>query len=62
MLSGAEQFSASTAELTPNERRLGLSHIVNLYEAWRKPEQMAHWQKKLDALTPAGRSLMPQAP
>jgi hypothetical protein len=50
LLSGWEQFSAPTAELTPNERRLGFSNIVSLYQAWGKPDQTVIWQKRLDAL------------
>jgi serine/threonine protein kinase/tetratricopeptide (TPR) repeat protein len=50
MLPGSDWFFAAGAEMSPNERRLAVGHIVKLYEAWGKPEQMADWQKKLDAL------------
>ncbi len=53
MLSGYEPFFTATAELTPNERRLAVGHIVKLYQAWDKPEKAAIWQKKLDGLAPA---------
>ncbi len=53
MLPGYEPFFTATAELTPNERRLAVGHIVKLYQAWDKPEKAAIWQKKLDGLAPA---------
>src|SRR6266404_2028556 len=50
MLPGSERFFATraNAEMSPNERRLAVGHIVNLYQTWGKPEQTAIWQKKLD--------------
>jgi serine/threonine protein kinase len=50
LLSGADQFFAPTAEMSPNERRLAVGHIVKLYEAWNRPIDAAAWQKKLDSL------------
>jgi predicted negative regulator of RcsB-dependent stress response len=45
--SGSDEFFAPTAEMTPNERRVAVGHIVNLYQALGKPEETAAWQKKL---------------
>ncbi|MEY2427208.1 MAG: eukaryotic-like serine/threonine-protein kinase, partial [Verrucomicrobiota bacterium] len=50
MLPGCERFFAANVEMTPNELRVAVGHIVNLYQAWGKPEQTAAWQKKLDQL------------
>jgi len=50
MLPGSEPFLEARAEMSPNERRVAVGHIVNLYQAWGKPEQTAAWQKKLDQL------------
>jgi tetratricopeptide (TPR) repeat protein len=50
LLSGADQILGRSAEMSPNERRLAVSNIVNLYQAWGKPDQAAVWQKKLDQL------------
>jgi hypothetical protein len=54
MLPGSDQFTAPAAEMSPNERRLTIGHMVKLYKAWGKPEQEAAWQKKLDTLAPIG--------
>ena len=53
LLSGSAQFFVPTSDMTPNERRLAVGHIVKLYEVWGKPEQAAAWQKKLDGLAGA---------
>ena len=50
MLPGYEPFFATSAEMSPNERRIAVGHIVSLYQAWEKPEQLAVWEKKLDQL------------
>jgi tetratricopeptide (TPR) repeat protein len=50
LLSGWEQFFARTAEMSPNERRLAVSHIISLYQALGNPELIAVWQKKLESL------------
>jgi len=50
MLPGADSFFATNAVMSPNERRVAVGHIVKLYEAWGKPEQVTLWQKKLDQL------------
>jgi serine/threonine protein kinase len=50
LLSGWEPFFAPAADMSPNDRRLAVGHILNLYQALGKPEQAAVWQKKLDAL------------
>ncbi len=50
LLPGSGSFFAPAADMSPNERRLAVGHILNLYQALGKPEQAAVWQKKLDAL------------
>jgi serine/threonine protein kinase len=50
LLSGWEPFFAPTAEMSPNERRLAVGHIVSLYQALGNAEQIAVWQKKLESL------------
>jgi hypothetical protein len=50
LLSGSDAFFAPAAEMSPNERRVAVGHIVNLYQAWGKPAQTAAWQNKLDQL------------
>jgi len=50
LLSGSDAFFAPGAEMSPNERRVAVSHILKLYRDWGKPEQTAIWQKKLDGL------------
>jgi len=50
MLPGSDSFFAAKCVMSPNERRVAVGHIVNLYEAWGKPEEAAVWQKKLDQL------------
>jgi hypothetical protein len=32
------------------ERRAALGHIVQLYQNWRKPDQAAIWQHRLDEI------------
>ena len=59
MLPGSDRFFAAAAEMSPNERRLAVSHIVNLYQAWGKPEQATTWQKKLDQLAKSRPSYEP---
>jgi hypothetical protein len=50
MLPDSERFFAANVEMSPNELRLAVGHIVNLYQAWGNPTQTATWQKKLDQL------------
>jgi len=50
MLPSSERFFARAAEMSPNERRVAIGHLVRLYQAWGKPEQTATWQKKLEGL------------
>jgi tetratricopeptide (TPR) repeat protein len=52
LLSDAEQFFAATAQMSGAERRAGLGHIIQLYEALAKPEQAALWRKRLEELGP----------
>jgi tetratricopeptide (TPR) repeat protein len=48
MLPDAERFFVANAEMSPNERRVAVGHIINLYEAWGKPDQAATCRKNLD--------------
>ncbi len=50
MLPGSERFFAPAAEMSPNERRVAVGHILKLYEAWDRPKEAADWKKKLDGL------------
>jgi serine/threonine protein kinase len=50
LLSGAEQLFTPAAEMSPNERRLAVGHIISLYQAWEKPDQAGVWQKKFETL------------
>jgi eukaryotic-like serine/threonine-protein kinase len=55
MLPDSDRFFAVGAEMSPNERRLAVGHIVALYQARQKSDQAAVWQKKLEALPPMPR-------
>jgi hypothetical protein len=50
----SDQFFTPAAQMSPTELRLAIGHIVNLYQAWGKPELAADWQKKLDGLPMGG--------
>jgi len=50
LLSGWEPFFAATAEMSPNERRLAVGHIISLHQALGNPEQIAVWRTKLESL------------
>jgi hypothetical protein len=50
LLTDFDQFFETTAEMSPNERRVAVGHIVKLYETWHRPMDAAAWQKKLDGL------------
>jgi tetratricopeptide (TPR) repeat protein len=52
LLTDTDLFFNPATDITPNERRLAISHIVGLYEAWGKADKVGYWQKKLDALAP----------
>ena len=47
MLPGLEVFFAARAELSPNERRIAISHFIQLYQAWDRPKEVAAWEAKL---------------
>jgi eukaryotic-like serine/threonine-protein kinase len=51
LLQNADRLFVPTGELSPNERRLAVAHLVELYRAWDKPAETAKWQGKLDELT-----------
>jgi len=55
LLTDPEQFFTRSIHMSSAERRAGVGHIVQLYEAWDKPDQVAIWRKKLDELGPATR-------
>ncbi len=48
VLPGSDRFFAANAEMSPNERRVAVGHIVKLYEASSRPKEAAAWQRKLD--------------
>jgi serine/threonine protein kinase/tetratricopeptide (TPR) repeat protein len=50
LLPDSAEFFSPAAEMSPKERRLAISHIISLYQAWPNPEQAAVWQKKLETL------------
>jgi hypothetical protein len=56
LLPDSDQFFDSAAQMSPNELRLALGHIVALYQVEGKHEQEALWQEKLDALPQSARS------
>jgi tetratricopeptide (TPR) repeat protein len=49
LLPDSDQFFTPAAQMSSNELRLAVGHIVSLYQEWGKPEQVAVWQSKLDA-------------
>ena len=53
MLAGSDRFFAPAVEMSPNERRLAVGHIVHLYESWGKPAKAAEWQNRLNSLAQA---------
>src|SRR5262249_22117101 len=50
LLSSAEPILAATGQLSVAERRTAIRHLVQLYQAWGKPDHTALWQQKLDGL------------
>jgi tetratricopeptide (TPR) repeat protein len=50
LLPSMEPILSPKAEMSPAERRVALGHIVNLYEAWGKPQQAAEWRGKFEAV------------
>jgi tetratricopeptide (TPR) repeat protein len=48
---GVEEFFKPGIELAPGEYQTALSHVVQLYKAWGKPELAATWQKRIDKLS-----------
>ena len=50
LLADPEQFFAPTAQMSSAELRAAVGHIIQLYEAWPKPDKAASWRKKLDEL------------
>jgi serine/threonine protein kinase len=56
LLPDANQFFTPAAQMSSNELRLAVGHIVSLYQEWGKPEQATAWQRRLDALVPIARN------
>ncbi len=50
LLHNASELFKPTTELGPREMQVAIGNIVQLYQAWAKPDQAAEWQKKLDEL------------
>jgi serine/threonine protein kinase len=50
LLPTAEPILARSSQMSPNERRVAIGHLVNLYEDWGKPGEAAKWKAKLKAL------------
>lgn len=50
MLPVSERFFAAAAEMSPNERRGAIGHIIRLYQAQGKSEEAAALQHRLDQL------------
>jgi hypothetical protein len=42
--------------VTPANLRKTAENIIQLYQAWEKPEQAAQWQAELDQLKPTEQS------
>jgi tetratricopeptide (TPR) repeat protein len=42
----AEQFLHLTIQMSPEERRICIGHIISLYQATEKPEKVLEWQAK----------------
>ena len=63
LLAGYEGLKKREAQLLPNEKiRLteALQRLLQLYDAWGKPEKAAEWRKKMPAIpspkeTPSGK-------
>jgi tetratricopeptide (TPR) repeat protein len=58
LLPDSDRFFDPANQLSPTEVRLAVSHIVQLYQAWGKPEQAAIWQRKLNGLMPIASTQM----
>jgi serine/threonine protein kinase/TolA-binding protein len=43
-------FLAPTIQMSPQERRVCIEHLVTLYQALNKPDKAAAWQRKLSEL------------
>jgi hypothetical protein len=56
MLQDSDQLFDPANQLSPTEVRLAMRNIIALYDAWGKPEQAAHWRKKLETLEPTIRN------
>ena len=59
LLPDSDRLFAPAADMSPNDRRLAVGHILSLYQALGKPEQAAVWQKKLDQLAKSGPGYAP---
>jgi tetratricopeptide (TPR) repeat protein len=50
LLPDSDRLFDPAAQLSPNEVRLAVGHIISLYQALGKPQQIAVWQRKLESL------------
>ena len=50
LLPTADPILVSAGQMSVAERRTAIDHIVQLYQAWGKPDQVAAWQQKLDSI------------
>ncbi len=50
LLQNTGRLFVPTGELSPDERRTAVGHLVELYRAWGKPDEAAKWQQKFDGL------------
>ena len=46
LLPGLEQFFARTAEMSPNERREAVSHVIDFYKVQNNPREAAALQSR----------------
>jgi tetratricopeptide (TPR) repeat protein/tRNA A-37 threonylcarbamoyl transferase component Bud32 len=57
LLSGARFFKARVASLAPAQRRFlfdAVNRLIELYDAWGRPEDAARWRQELAALYKSG--------
>ena len=66
MLDGYSGLRQTEAQIPPqvNDSRLSdaLERLVQLYDAWGKPDEAAKWRKELEAARAADRPEKPKGP
>jgi hypothetical protein len=53
LVNSAKVLAANAAKLSPPDRQLMLAavqRVIDLYDAWERPEDAARWRKELDML------------